>query len=169
MPTALGLSEACVDHVVSFVFLIALSLVFNVIGMEIFKMQEARNRQEAPCGLRRPRCGVLAGVALAAVVAAIGAGIAWNWTGSSTCSRCPGRSALASARCHCRIQRDLLHHGPVQAQDQAGAADRDLSPALVHHRPVDRLRGSELLALQHRPERPQPAMSWSRTGSSRTE
>ena len=62
----------------SFVFLIALSLVFNVIGMEIFKMQEARNRRKSlkptPVKVRW-----LASVVLVAVIAAEAAGALWNW------------------------------------------------------------------------------------------
>ncbi len=63
--------------IVSLVFVIALSLVFNIIAMEIFKMQLAQNRRNA----LRPapfKVRLIAGVALAAVVTAIGAHIAWN-------------------------------------------------------------------------------------------
>ena len=42
----LKLPESWLVGMVSFVFLIALSLAFNVIGMELFKMQEARNRRK---------------------------------------------------------------------------------------------------------------------------
>jgi hypothetical protein len=68
--TRLGISELRLILGTSLVFLFALALVFNVIGMELFKMQEARNRKKSlPRTPARVRW--LAGIVLAALFAAI--------------------------------------------------------------------------------------------------
>jgi hypothetical protein len=62
----------------SFIFLIALSLVFNVIGMELFKMQEARNRKKSLPGAPAKVRWLATGALLAVIAAEAGAAV-WNW------------------------------------------------------------------------------------------
>jgi hypothetical protein len=76
--SGLNLSELLVVGIVSLVFLFAMSLVFNVIGMEFFKIQEARNRRKS-LGKTPAKVRWLAGIVLVAFLATVAAVIIWNW------------------------------------------------------------------------------------------
>ena len=148
----------------SFVFLIALALVFNVIGMELFKCRrrEAARKHAVTSGLRMPaeiqwmsRATLVVLVAVA-VIDAILESRAWLL---DLVTRPWALPLIASRwRCHSRLSARCTTPWPnvkLVMNTTEAAADRHLSPLVVDDRPAHRLGRLELLAVQHRPDKRQ--------------